>query len=144
MSIQVNHTQPPRPAAASRRFALGRSAALAIVATLMAFVAFAGWHRQLSLETLIRHRTVIDTFVAGHRAAAILAFVVVYATAAALSFPGAMILTMCGGVLFGGVIGGIAAIMAATLGAIGIFLIAKTALGGTARGWLEGRAGRPP
>ncbi len=141
VSIQVDHTQPPRPSAATRRFAPGRWAPLVIVATLMGLAACMGWHRQLSLEMLIRHRAMIDTFVAEHRMAAILAFISVYATAAALSFPGAMILTICGGALFGGLVGGIAAIVAATLGAIGIFLIAKTALGGAARAWLERRAG---
>src|SRR4029077_2980000 len=68
---------------------------------------------------------------------AALAFIAVYATLVALSVPGAAILTLAGGFLFGTWIGGLCAIIGATLGATAIFLAARAGLGGLAQ-----RAGR--
>ena len=56
---------------------------------------------------------------------AVAAFVIVYTTAVAVSFPGASILTILAGLLFGWALGGAAAIVAATLGATIVFQIAK-------------------
>ena len=47
----------------------------------------------------------------------------------ALSIPGAVLLTISGGILFGTFIGGTAAVIAATTGATIIFLVAKSACG---------------
>ena len=88
-----------------------------------------GWHRQLSFETLVRHRAGIDAFVAEHYTAAIAAFVALYVAVAALSVPGAAVLTICGGILFGWLVGGVAAIAGGTTGATIIFSIARTACG---------------
>ena len=52
----------------------------------------------------------------------------VYACAVALSIPGATLLTIVGGLLFGWLTGAIAAIIAATAGATLIFLAARTSL----------------
>ena len=129
MSIQFNPTQPPR--SDDRRFAFGRLVPLVIVIAIAGFVIAMGWHRQLSLDMLLRHRAAIDALVVDHRGAAILAFMAIYATAVALSFPGAAALTICGGIIFGAVTAGLAAIAAATVGATVIFLVARTALGGS-------------
>ena len=59
----------------------------------------------------------------------LLAFVALYAAAVALSLPGGAVLTMAGGFLFGWLLGGIASILAATIGASIVFLIARSALG---------------
>jgi uncharacterized membrane protein YdjX (TVP38/TMEM64 family) len=88
-----------------------------------------GWHRELSFETLVRHRASIDAFVAQHYAAALAAFVALYIVVTALSIPGAVVLTICGGILFGWLAGGLAAIVGATTGATIIFSIARTACG---------------
>ncbi len=48
-----------------------------------------GWHRQLSLETLVRHRAAITALVDGAFAAALAAFMAIYIAAVALSIPGA-------------------------------------------------------
>jgi uncharacterized membrane protein YdjX (TVP38/TMEM64 family) len=83
----------------------------------------------ISLEALVRHRATIDTFVSGHHLLALLAYIVLYVGAVALSLPGATFLTVAGGFLFGTVIGASAAVIGATLGATLIFLVARTALG---------------
>jgi uncharacterized membrane protein YdjX (TVP38/TMEM64 family) len=115
---------PVRSAPGIRRF-------LPVIAlVLLGVVVYAmGWHRELSLETLVRHRTMIDVFVADHRLAAIAVFVAIYIAVVALSVPGAAFLTISGGFLFGGMIGGLATIVGATIGATCIFLIARSAFG---------------
>jgi uncharacterized membrane protein YdjX (TVP38/TMEM64 family) len=135
MSIEINQAQPPPyppPHAGEGREgapALGRLIPLGVILAMMAFAVAMGWHRQLFLEMLVRHRSAIEELVAAHRAVAILAFIAVYAAAVALSFPGAALLTIGGGVIFGTLTGGLAAMTAATLGAAVIFLITKFACG---------------
>jgi uncharacterized membrane protein YdjX (TVP38/TMEM64 family) len=108
---------------------LHRLAPVAIVVLVMAVVFAMGWHRYLSLETLVRHRAAIDGFVAARYGLAIASFVAIYVAAVALSIPGAVILTITGGVLFGWLIGALAAIVGATTGATIVFLIARGACG---------------
>jgi uncharacterized membrane protein YdjX (TVP38/TMEM64 family) len=139
MSIEFNRGQASR--SADRRPAIGRLVPLGAILVVMAIVVAMGWHRHLSLETLVRHRATIESLVAAHRAAAILAFIAIYAAAVALSFPGAALLTIGGGMIFGTLTGGLAAIAAATLGATAIFLIAKYAFGGVAGCLWARRAG---
>lgn len=84
---------------------------------------------QISLEALIRHRAEIDAFVTGHRAAAVLAYMLFYVVLVALSVPGSGFLTIAGGFVFGIVIGAGSAVIGATIGATIIFLVARSALG---------------
>lgn len=102
---------------------------LAVLAAvgLAAYLAFG--RGAISFEALIRHHQEIDAFVTSHRSLGALAYICIYAAAVLLSLPGAAFLTVCGGFLFGVVIGAAAAITGATIGAIVIFLIARTALG---------------
>jgi uncharacterized membrane protein YdjX (TVP38/TMEM64 family) len=96
-----------------------------------------GLHRELSFATLIRHRAAINAFVADHSLAAFVSFVALYIGVVALSIPGAAVLTVSGGLLFGPLVGALGAFIGATTGASIIFLIARSALGG----WLVRRAG---
>src|SRR5262245_5753341 len=119
----------PAAAARSGRLTVGRLAPVVAIG-LVAVVVFAmGWHRQLSLETLVRHRAALDDFVDMHFAAALTAFVAIYVMAVSLSLPGALFLTISGGLLFGAVIGGTAAVVGATAGATVILLIPLSAFG---------------
>jgi uncharacterized membrane protein YdjX (TVP38/TMEM64 family) len=128
MSLPVEHKVAPaqacREASGWRRFL-----PLALVLTAMVVVFAAGWHRHLSLETLVRHRMAIDAFIDAHEVGALLTFVAIYIVVVALSLPGALILTISGGILFGTFAGGGAAVIAATIGAVIIFLIARSACG---------------
>jgi uncharacterized membrane protein YdjX (TVP38/TMEM64 family) len=83
----------------------------------------------ISLESLIRHRAIIDDFVSGHRVMSIVAFIGIYIVTVAFSLPGATFLTVTGGFLFGLAIGAVAAEIGATVGATLVFLVARTALG---------------
>lgn len=88
-----------------------------------------GLHRYLSLDGLLQHRAALKQLVAENRVLALLAFAGAYAASVALSFPGASLLTLLGGFLFGAWLGGAASVVAATFGAIGVFLVARSALG---------------
>ena len=96
------------------------------------FVLVLAWrldlHRQLSWPALAANQAALADFVARRAVLASLAFVGVYAAAVALSLPGAVVLTLAGGLLFGTVLGAALAVLGATGGAILVFLVARTAL----------------
>ncbi len=112
-------------------FRLRRLAPVAAIVLAMVVIYAAGWHRQISLETLVRHRAVIDDFIDTHYLAAIGTFVAVYIALVAMSIPGAVFLTVASGILFGWLVGGLATVVGATIGATIIFEIARTACGET-------------
>ena len=95
----------------------------------MAFVFAMGWQRYLTLQELVDRREALRAAIAGHTVLAALAFMAIYAATVALSLPGAAVLTLAGGFLFGWFVGGLASMLAASVGAVLVFLIARTALG---------------
>lgn len=105
----------------------GRLVPVAVIIAVMVVIFAAGWHRQLSLETLVRHRAILDAFVSEHWLQALAAYLGLYVVAVALSIPGAVFLTIAGGVLFGAWVGAAAAVVGATVGASLIFLAASGA-----------------
>jgi uncharacterized membrane protein YdjX (TVP38/TMEM64 family) len=138
MCIRADREQPGVPAAlAAGGFRFCRLLPLMLVALAAVTIVATGWHRQLSLESLVRHRAEIDAFVAANFVAALVAFVAVYVWAVALSLPGAVFLTISGGMVFGAVAGAAAAVIGGTVGATLLFVMARSALGG----WLARRIG---
>lgn len=109
--------------------ALRRYGPLLAVAAAMLIVFATGWHREFSLENVILVRDRFHEFLSQHIVLSLLTYMVVYTTAVALSVPGGLILTLAGGLLFGWLIGGIAAVISATTGATIVFLIARSAIG---------------
>lgn len=101
----------------------------AAVVVAFALIYVLGLHRYLSLEAVAEHRDGLKTFVAAHLSWAILIFAAIYVLAVALSLPGATLLTITGGFLFGWMLGAPVSILAATLGAWIIFEIVKTSFG---------------
>lgn len=112
-------------------------ALLALIVCAGVLVMATGLYREVSLETLVRHRAAINAFVAGHPLAALAGFVALYIAVAALSIPGGAVMTVSGGLLFGPLIGTLGTFIGATTGASIIFLIARSAFGG----WLVKKAG---
>ena len=102
---------------------------VALVVALAAAAFLAAGRGGISLEALVRHRAAIDALVNQHRILAVVGYIVLYVAVVALSVPGAVFLTVIGGLLFGVVIGASSAVIGATAGATVIFLIARTALG---------------
>lgn len=102
---------------------------LAVLGIAAIAVFSSGLHNYLSFDALREHRGTLLSLVDRYPALAPLAFIAIYAVATALSLPGGVILTITGGFLFGTWLGGFYVVLGATIGAIAIFLIAKTALG---------------
>lgn len=100
----------------------------ALAAGLVVFFAL-GLHRYLSFGALAENRDFLKGFVDAHPIAAPLAFMAIYALAVAFSIPGAVILTIAGGFLFGTWLGGLFVVIGATIGSVGVFLAARTAFG---------------
>lgn len=101
---------------------------IVIAAALAAFFAF-DLDRYFSLDVLRENRAALNDWVAASPIRALALFMLVYAAAVAISFPGASILTVFGGFLFGLWPGVPAIVVAATLGAAAVFAASKTALG---------------
>ena len=114
-----------------------RYAPIAAVALLLVAGWAAGWFEQFSLSSLVRNREALAGFVEDNYLLAAAGFFLLYAALVAVSFPGASLLTIAGGLMFGGVAGGAISVLAATVGACVIFLIARTSFGD----FLKDRAG---
>lgn len=108
---------------------LRRVAPLAVLVLLAAAALYFDLHRLLTLEELARNREALRAFVDGHTVLAVAVFMAIYVTVIALSLPGGAVLTIAGGFLFGWLGTGLAVVVAATIGATILFLIARTALG---------------
>lgn len=102
---------------------------LAALAFGTALVFATGAHRLLSLETVVAYRDRLQALVHEHGVLALAAYAAVYVTAVGLSVPGAVFLTILGGFLFGWLLGGAVAALSATLGALLVFLVARTSIG---------------
>jgi uncharacterized membrane protein YdjX (TVP38/TMEM64 family) len=107
-----------------RRFWLVVGALLAVAA-----VRGAGIASYLSLDTLRAHRHELTAFVAGNYWLAALAYIGIYILAVAFSMPGALFLTLAGGFLFGAIAGTIFTVAGATMGAVLIFVFARSIFG---------------
>jgi uncharacterized membrane protein YdjX (TVP38/TMEM64 family) len=103
-----------------------------LVAAGIVFVA-AGGHHYLTFAALAENRDWLCSLVQRWGFVAALLYIAVYAGLVALSVPGAAVLTIAGGFLFGTWLGGLYAVVGATLGATGIFLAARAGLGGLAQ-----------
>ena len=99
-----------------------------LAAALVAFFAF-GLQDWVSLDQLRQHRLWLTAHVQDHYLLSLVVFVLIYAAAVAVSVPGGAALTIAGGFLFGQVVGCAATVVAATMGAVALFLAARTALG---------------
>jgi uncharacterized membrane protein YdjX (TVP38/TMEM64 family) len=123
--------EPGAPAAVAvpRRPVLRRLIpVVALAAGLGAFFAL-GLDRYLSFEALRDNRAMLMDFVAGDAALAVALYIAVYAALTALSVPGGAVLTVAGGFLFGAVAGTVYVVIGATIGAVAVFLAARTAIG---------------
>jgi uncharacterized membrane protein YdjX (TVP38/TMEM64 family) len=132
MSINKADTRPP----SLRRVWL----LLPIAAALAAFFVF-GLNQYISLKALAEHREWLLAEVERRGVAAPLCFIALYAVMVGASIPGATVLTLVGGFLFGTVLGAASTVVGATIGAAAIFLLARTAIGeamhARAKGWIK-------
>jgi uncharacterized membrane protein YdjX (TVP38/TMEM64 family) len=100
--------------------------AMAVIILAAVAIRWSGLAGSLSLETLREHREALTGWVQGHVVLASLGYTLLYIAAVAFSLPGAVVLTLAGGFLFGAILGTLLTVTAATIGASLIFLFAKT------------------
>jgi uncharacterized membrane protein YdjX (TVP38/TMEM64 family) len=136
MTDSVGRTAPKAPASAGARL-LSLSPLLAVGAALL-FVYASGLWRHLSLHELKVQRQTLKAFVRLHPVESLFLYVGCYCAIVALSIPGALVMTLTGGFLFGTWVGGAAAAIGVSSGAVVMFLVAHTALGGVLRRWVDG------
>lgn len=135
-------TSPSHPASLPSESANGPRSGKLIIATVigLAIGAFFWFDLDayLTLETVKTNRDRLLAFTDEHRAAAVASFIATYSLVTGLSLPGATILTLTGGFLFGSLLGTVFVNFGATSGATLAFLTARYLL----RGWVEQRFGQ--
>lgn len=136
MNNAASNTPPPAGQRRAVRLAL-RLAPLAVLASVFAAIWYSGFASQLSLTNLVESRQALAGRIEANLPLALASFAALYVAVVALSIPGASIMTLAGGFLFGGLLGGLVNSLSAAAGAILIFLAARTSLGDV----LERRAG---
>ncbi|QLQ12511.1 MAG: TVP38/TMEM64 family protein [Brevundimonas sp.] len=112
---------------------LRRFLPLLLLLGAMALVFAMGWNRYLSLATIQTHGAELRALVAEHYVLTLLALIVVFAAATASVIPGVFFITITAGFLFGTWVGGLATSLAATLGALAVYFVSRSALGQSLR-----------
>ena len=107
----------------------GKWLPLVVLLALAGLFVAAGGLREVSLPMLARHYGELRAWTDADPVRALAAFVAVYAAlVATVIFPGAFVLTIAGGMLFGTIAGALAAVVGVNLGGIVAFLAARRAL----------------
>ncbi len=110
---------------------------LSIIAVAVGAFFYFDLNQYLSLEGLKNNRDRLHDFYAENAWGMILGFICVYIVVVALSLPGATIMTLTGGAIFGAVAGTAVVNVGATIGATLAFLAARFVL----RDWVEKKFG---
>jgi uncharacterized membrane protein YdjX (TVP38/TMEM64 family) len=100
-----------------------------IIIVVIVAIRITGVHRYLTFENLQTQKDILHSFVEGNFLLAVIIFILIYAVSVAFSIPGATILTLAGGLVFGTIPGAIFVNVGATAGAIGVFIFARYLLG---------------
>ena len=131
MTSQASTTTPAQPS-------IGHKVAILLgVAAALGIFFYFDLGRLLSLETLQQHRDQLLGFTEANYAAAVGLFILAYVVVTGLSLPGAVILTLAGGFLFGTGWGLLFVNLGATTGATLAFLAARYLF----RDWVEQKFG---
>jgi len=113
-----------------------------LVLVLIVALQFTPVGQWLSVDGLARSRDALAGLVAQYGLLAALAYVGIYVFVISLALPGATILTLAGGMLFGAALGAALTVVAATVGATLVFLLARRLFGADALERLGGAAQR--
>jgi uncharacterized membrane protein YdjX (TVP38/TMEM64 family) len=116
----------------------GKVVIAAVIAGAIGAFLYFDLGQYLSLDALKQNRDRLLTFTESHYVASVALFILAYIVVTGLSLPGAVILTLAGGFLFGWVSGTLFVNLGATTGATLAFLTARYLL----RDWVEQKFGR--
>ena len=108
---------------------LKRFLPLIVLACVIALIFGMGWNRYLSLDTLRLHGGELRAYAANNYILALLALMGIFAVATASVVPGVFFVTITAGYLFGPWVGGVSTSIAATVGALIVYAVARSALG---------------
>jgi len=111
------------------RFNIWRFLPLALLLVALAYGISQGWHHAYSARNIADRIDDLQMRAEMELTFFICAYVITYVVVVALSLPGATILTLLGGFVFGWMIAGPVTVVSATIGATIIFMVAKSALG---------------
>ncbi len=128
----ANNPDAPRAEigeAVPRKSWLRRLAPLIVLAAIAGLVVSQGWHNLISFQQLALNQQALQAWIGENLIGALTVYAGIYVVVIALSLPGGAVLTVAGGLLFGWLVGGLVTVVAATLGATAIFLIARSSLG---------------
>lgn len=98
---------------------------LVVAATMVGLFFWLDLGRFLTLAALKANRQALYDYYAAHKILTVTAFMAIYIVQTALSLPGAAILSLAAGALFGAVMGTVYANIAATSGAVLAFLVTR-------------------
>lgn len=102
---------------------------LAVLVAIPCVVIAMGWHEILTLKMVGLNYEALRLSIAANLISALALYVTIYVGVVALSLPGATVLTLAGGLLFGWKIATPVTVVAATAGATIVFLVARSSLG---------------
>lgn len=103
----------------------GKIIVLAAVAVLVVLFFAFDLGRYLTIESLKENRAALEQYAAEHRLLTVGLFIFLYVVQTALALPGAAVLTVAGGALFGAIAGTLYVNIGATAGAALAFLLAR-------------------
>ena len=109
---------------------------LAIAALVAAFFAF-GLHRYFTLEYFKAQQAAIDAYYRAHPLQTATIYFAIYVVVTGLSLPGAAVMTLAGGAIFGLLWGTVIVSFASTIGATLAFLASRFLL----RDWVQSKFG---
>jgi uncharacterized membrane protein YdjX (TVP38/TMEM64 family) len=127
----------PMPESSSRPSARGKFIVAAVFLVVIGAFYFFDLMAYLSLDMLKANRDKLLAFTEKHYAQAVLLFILLYIAQTAFSLPGATLLTLTGGFLFGTLLAALYVNIGATTGATLAFLAARYLF----RDWVEHRVG---
>ena len=119
---------------------MSRARLLVLAAVVVAVAAFfaSGAHRYFSFEAIKARQSGIEAWTAAHPAQAMAGYFLAYVAVTGLSLPGAALMTLLGGALFGLLWGSVIVSFASTIGATLAFLASRFVL----RDWVQRRFAR--
>lgn len=118
------------PRAGRSRHHARRWALLIALGALVSGVYLSGVWRYLSLDELAGHRQMLRAWATVHPILAVACFASIYAVVVLASVPGATVMTLAGGFVFGVWLGAASALAGANAGAFGVYLLARKLLAG--------------
>jgi len=138
VSITTSRDREDDPASEGPRWA--RFVVVGFVLSAIAAAIWFGLPDKLSLDELRTQRGVLVAFVHAHPWQSLGLYLLLYTAVVTFSIPGALVMTLSGGFLFGTLEGGLLATAAVSSGSVLMYLGAHTALGDSLRVWLMRRS----